>query len=236
MDKIEAIIFDLGGTLIDYEGFPHYWGDYYQEALRKVSDKLSLNLTEEQIDIAVETLKKYNPRLYPREIEYTPRFIFKDVFNGWRLAENRFDTAIQVFFNFFQQNLIVYPETEKVLNDLKANGYKIGILTDVPTGMPTELIIQDISLFEDKVDYFLSSVDCGFRKPNKKGIEIIAQSFGVRTQNIAFVGNEIKDIEAAKNAGAFSILINRDGEVKDYGEDFQISNLIEITGLLRLNE
>lgn len=122
------------------------------------------------------------------------------------------------------------------MNALKANGYKIGILTDVPTGMPTELIIQDISLFEDKVDYFLSSVDCGFRKPNKKGIEIIAQSFGVRTQNIAFVGNEIKDIEAAKNAGAISILINRDGEVKNYGEDFQISNLIEIIGLLRLNE
>lgn len=76
MDNVEAIIFDLGGTLIDYEGFPHYWGDYYQEALRTVSDKLFLDLTEEQINVAAETLKKYNPRLYPREILVHTRIYF----------------------------------------------------------------------------------------------------------------------------------------------------------------
>ncbi|QHT61030.1 HAD family hydrolase [Paenibacillus lycopersici] len=222
----------MGGTLIDYEGFPQYWGDYYVPAFKQVSDQLNLHAAEEHIHAAAETLKTYNPRLYPREIEYQPAYIFADVFHGWRIADEMIDTAIAAFFAYFQQTVMIYPETISVIDYLHVKGYKIGILTDVPTGMPTEVLMQDIRAFEDKIDYFLTSTDCGYRKPNAKGIEIIAERFGVDVSKIAVVGNEKKDVAAAINAGTVSILINRESTTKDYGEDLRISQLTEIIHLM----
>ncbi|TDF91862.1 HAD family hydrolase [Paenibacillus piri] len=232
LNKIEAVIFDLGGTLINYEGFSYYWGDYYEQAFQHVSAALDLNVSSEQLNAAIETLKLYNTRLYPREVEYTPAHIFSDVFKGWKFQDISLDAAIRAFFQFFQRSVIVYPETVEVIDDLKRNGYRIGILTDVPTGMPTELIIQDIQSFKHHIDYFLSSVDCGFRKPNKKGIEMISERFGVEMDRIVFVGDEEKDIQAAQNAGAASVLINREHHNKCYGELIQIADLIEFRELL----
>lgn len=228
LNKIRAVIFDLGGTLINYEGFPLYWGDYYEQAFRNVSEKLSLHLSDNQIQLASEALKKHNPRLYPREVEYTPTFIFADVFKEWDITDHSLNKAIGIFFEFFRRNVVVFPETIQLLENLNKRGYKIGVLTDVPTGMPTELILQDINAFKDNIDFFLSSIDCGFRKPNKKGIELISEKFGIDLQNIAFVGDEEKDIQTAKNAGVMSFLINRDKRNKSYGEDIQIKSLIEL--------
>jgi putative hydrolase of the HAD superfamily len=140
--------------------------------------------------------------------------------------------AIKAFFEFFQRSVIIYPDTVEVLEYLKDNGYKIGILTDVPTGMPTEIIIEDIESFKDKIDYFLSSIDCGFRKPNKRGIEILSKNFRTDIKHIVFVGDEEKDVQAAKNAGVTSILINRNEASKNYSEDIQIKSLVELTTFL----
>ena len=51
-------------------------------------------------------------------------------------------------------------------------------------------------------------------------------------REIAFVGDEIKDVQCAKNAGAVSVLINRTGETKDYGQDYEIKDLQEIIPLI----
>ncbi|CAG7658919.1 HAD family hydrolase [Paenibacillus allorhizosphaerae] len=232
LQDIDAFIFDLGGTLINYEGFPIYWGGYYDEAFKAVSYKLNLNLSEKHIKTSTEILKNYNPRINPREFEYNPRLVFSDVIKEWDHSTVMIDDVIESFFQYFQRNVCVFPDTVEVLEYLKDNHYKVGVLTDMPTGMPTELIIRDITTIKDMIDLFLSSVDCGFRKPNKKGLEIIANSFGVNLKNIVYIGDEEKDIKTAKNAGAVSILINREKKTISYGEDIQINSLSEIKWLL----
>jgi len=57
---------------------------------------------------------------------------------------------------------------------------------------------------------------------------LISEKFGIDLQNIAFVGDEEKDIQTAKNAGVMSFLINRGKRNKSYGEDIQIKSLIEL--------
>ena len=37
-----VIVFDLGGTLMRYEGMPHSWISYYQAAFEAVRDRFSL--------------------------------------------------------------------------------------------------------------------------------------------------------------------------------------------------
>ena len=45
---------------------------------------------------------------------------------------------------------------------------------------------------------------------------------------MAFVGDEKKDVECAKNARAIAVLINRSGEEKNYGQDYTIRRLDEL--------
>ena len=42
---------------------------------------------------------------------------------------------------------------------------------------------------------------CGYRKPNRKGIEYIADAFGIKVSELLFVGDEKKDEDTANNAG-----------------------------------
>ena len=51
-------------------------------------------------------------------------------------------------------------------------------------------------------------------------------------REIAFIGDEIKDVMCAKGAGAVSVLINRTGETKDFGQDYEIKDLREVIGLI----
>ncbi len=47
----------------------------------------------------------------------------------------------------------------------------------------------------------------------------------ISTKEMVFVGDEEKDILCAANAGVYSILINRDGGIKNFGQDQEIDSL-----------
>ena len=233
MKDIRAIIFDLGGTLINYEGIPLYWGDYYINAFENVKKNLTLELSNKQIFESIEILKKYNPRLYPREIEYESEYIFSHVTQGWNIKANDIADIVKNFFAFFRKNVIVYPDTLEVLQWLKGQSYKTGILTDVPTGMSEELVDMDICSFKSMIDYCISSIKCGYRKPNKSGLDMLSKLLDTKVTNMIFIGDEEKDIFTAKNAGCISILLNRNGLKKEYGQDYEISSIMEIINILK---
>ncbi len=220
--------------MINYEGLPLYWGDYYRNAFLNVKESLALKLSDKQIDESIEILKKYNPRLYPRENEYDSEYIFLHVTQNWNIKENDIMNIVYSFFEYFRRNVIVYPDTLEVLQWIKGQAYKTGILTDVPTGMPDELIDIDISSFRNMIDYCVSSVKCGYRKPNKSGLDMLSELLDTKISNMIFIGDEEKDIKTAKNAGCISILINRSEVNKAYGQDYEISSLSEIIGILKL--
>lgn len=55
----------------------------------------------------------------------------------------------------------------------------------------------------------------------------------VKLSDIVFVGDEEKDMACARNAGAYAVLINREGVLKDYGQDREIHTLTELLQLFR---
>lgn len=60
--------------------------------------------------------------------------------------------------------------------------------------------------------------DIGYRKPNVKGLQIIAKELCVPVQEIMYIGDEEKDIICANNAGAVSVLIDREDKKYEYGQ------------------
>jgi putative hydrolase of the HAD superfamily len=230
-----ALGFDLGETLVTYRDTPLSWTDLYGKALRSVAAAVGRELSEEAIRGAEAILARNNTRLHPRTREIPADVIFGEILASWSWPRSLLADVAGVFFGFFQQRLSVYPETLAVLRALKARSARIGVLTDVPYGMPRHLVERDLAEagLREYVDVLLTSVDVGHRKPAPEGFRRLAETLGVAVEKLIYVGNERKDITGSKAAGARAVLIaRRDGDAsEEYGQDAAIRSLSELTEL-----
>lgn len=160
-----VLVFDLGGTLMEYEGMPLSWLAYYPKGFAAVNKGFALELTEEEIACSVEVLKGYNPRYCPREAEIAPEKIFGDAIRHWR-KKPPVEQVIAQFFAGIELSPRIYEDTVPALSLLRGAGYKIACLTNLPSGMPDALFREGIQDLAEKLDYYLSSGSCGFRKPH----------------------------------------------------------------------
>lgn len=221
---MKVIVFDIGRTLMEYENMPLSWLEFYKDGFRYVRKELGLNITEEDIDKSFEVLKRYNPRINPREVDVTPEVIFGEATAHWQ-GEYTLSDIINKFYESMNLTAYIYPETIDFLDNLKAEGYKIAALTDVAIGMPDEL---HKSYFPELLPYFdmyVSSISCGYRKPNPKGLSDIAEKFGVVASEMIMIGDEEKDIKTAKRFGCKAVLIDRRNRNADFGQDYTVMDL-----------
>ena len=228
---VKVIVFDIGGTLMEYRGMPNVWTDYYQNAFEHVRQSLKLELRDEDITKSVELLKAFNPRIHYREIEYQPEQIFKSVTDHWN-SEVPIDRIIFAFFESMHLSSYIYPETISELKRLKAHGIKIATFTDVATGMPDELHKSYFMVLQPYLDLYVSSLSCGYRKPNPKVLQDIAAFFGVSPNEMLMIGDEEKDIQTAKRFGCRSVLIDRHKTGRDCGQDYTIATLQEVDDII----
>ena len=229
---MKVIVFDIGGTLMEYKNMPLSWLDFYKDGFRYVRSELSLNITENDIDKSFDVLKSYNPRINPREVDVTPEVIFSEATAHWQ-GKFELSDVINKFYESMNLTTYIYPETLDLLDKLKAEGYKIAALTDVASGMPDEL---HKSYFPELLPYFdmyVSSISCGYRKPNPKGLSDIAESFGVASSKMIMIGDEEKDIKTAKRFGCKSVLIDRRNRNVDFGQDYTVTDLNGLCEVLK---
>lgn len=227
---MDAIVFDIGQTLAYYP-IPLNWSALYRPAFEHVEDKLNLKISEEEFEHIGATLRKYNTRINPREEEVSSDIIFKEIIGGTNLPVDLIEDIKREFYLFFRRDVVVYDEVEDTLKELRKRNILTATLSDVAYGMDNKYALDDISEVVDLIDFPYTSNDTGYRKPNKNGLLFIASKMNVPIEKIAFVGDEKKDIECAKNAGAISVLINRTDEEKNYGQDYTIQSLTELLNL-----
>jgi putative hydrolase of the HAD superfamily len=226
---MKAIGFDLGHTLAGDDNIPLSWKSLYREALIDALCKCNVTIDDGKIAIGEEILLKYNTRTNYREIEISSDIIFSEILIKWEMnTETNLNIIKKAFFSYFQRNVKLYDDTISTLKSLKKQGVKIGILTDVPYGMDKKLVLADIEEFKEYVDIILTSVDVGYRKPNKHGFMQLAKELGVALNEMIYVGDEKKDIIGANSLGIYSILINRTNNNIDYGQKATIKELSEL--------
>lgn len=228
---IKAAAFDLGGTLVQY---PLYWRPLYRPALEKAAQDCNIVLTEEMFTAAYDILMKYNTRENPREYEVTSDIIFAEILLSWHCQA---DTEIvkSAFFSFFNADAAPFPEARETLLYLKQAGIQTGILTDAPYGMDNKLALQGISTLSNLIDFFVSSVDAGCRKPHGAGYQKLLAYFAVSPDEMLYIGDEEKDVIGANNLGIISVLINRSDTRKDFGQAYTVNSLSEIQQIIDPN-
>ena len=228
---IKAVVFDIGETLVRYNK-PLNWSKLYRPALRKMADDCNIKFSENDYENAIYVLKKYNTRIKPREKEVSSDTIFNEIIEVTNHDISKIEEFKGSFYSFFRNDAVIFPEVEDTLKKLNAKRIVVGTLTDVAYGMDNKYALEDIALIIKYIQYPYTSNDIGYRKPNAKGLQLIANQLELDTKNIIFVGDEMKDIQCAENAGAVSVLINRNNEKKNFGQDYEISNLQELLGII----
>ena len=168
----------------------------------------------------------------PLEVDVTPKVIFSEATSHWQ-GEFILSDVINKFYESMNLTAYIYPETLDFLDKLKAEGYKIAALTDVAIGMPDEL---HKSYFPELLPYFdmyVSSISCGYRKPNPKGLSDIAENFGVVPSEMIMIGDEEKDIKTAKRFGCKSVLIYRRDKNANFGQDYTVTDLNKLWEMMK---
>lgn len=235
---IRAIGFDLGDTLLFYRDTPMSWVALYPDALAAVAKSCQAQPSAEQIARAKEILTQHNTRVVPRTEEIPAEKIFSSILKAWELEPGQhIVSAIEAYFTFFQQRMSAYPETVNVLETLRTKGVPTGILTDVAYGMPRTFVQRDISGagITNLFNVLLTSVEVGVRKPEPTGYLELAKRLNIEPSQMLYIGNEPKDVIGARQAGAVSAFLDRDGSGANHGQDFTCSSLTDIFEILSGN-
>lgn len=232
LENIKLFVFDLGGTLMEYKGMHLSWTGYYKSGFEYVNKQLGLNLSEQQIAEAIQIFTDYNPAVNPREKEIDPEIIFKDIIKDWGTSIP-VSKIIEVFFESLKLEPVIYEDSIPALKSLKESGFKIAAMTDVATGMPDLMHKNYVTPLLPYFDLYVSSLSCGYKKPNPKGLQDISDYFGITPENMVMTGDTSRDVNAAKNIGCRSILINRSGgRPQNLGQNFTVTNVLEILKLI----
>lgn len=224
---IKAIVFDIGQTLVEYKK-PLNWSELYRPAFESVADACGYTFTDNHFQYAGQVLTKYNTRINPRDKEVTSDQIFSEIISGMDIPMKDIEKVKTHFYAYFKRDAYVYEDVKETLKRLSEKGILLGTLSDVAYGMDNMYALEDISEVIKYIDYPCTSNDIGYRKPRGEGLQFLAKKMRINIKKMAFVGDEEKDIMCAVNAGAYSVLINRSGNVKNYGQDKEIRTLDEL--------
>jgi len=227
-----TILFDLGGTLVQYYDKPEY-PEILEQALAEVRAFLDAGgLLHVSQEIMWQRAQEENHEAEDhrvRPLEERLSRIFK--LDGLIEPDAEMDMCRRFLRPVFARGRC-YEDTMPTLEELKARGFGMAIVTNTPWGAPAEPWREEIERhgLGDLVDAIVCCTDVGWRKPAKQIFEFALVKLRASPQQCIFVGDHPRwDVAGARAAGIEAVLIDRRGTIRDDGEN-PIRNLHELWG------
>ena len=241
--KIRALVFDLGNTLIYFEGA---WPEVMQKADQELL--VSLNAAGLELDEANflqlfrQRLNEYYKQREAEFIEHTTAYVLRNVLQEMganEVDEQVLESSLKSLYAVTQQHWRVEDDSIPTLTALRQEGYPIGFISNAGNDADVQHQVDGGQL-RSYTDFVLSSAACGVRKPNPRIFEIALQNWDFAPEQVAMVGDTLgADILGARNAGLFSIWLTRHADTPANREhadtihaDAQIETLSELPALL----
>ncbi len=228
--RIQAVLFDLGGTLVDERDFAE-WVDIARELFLDVQpDELAHAHTEvehaddgadfaaDPHDVVVEFWRRVLSRAAGREVETATAERF------WERVR-----ASQT-----ERSLPVFSDVRRCLDALRAEHRRLGIVSNSSSEASVRRILDRAGIL-DAFERIVSSGTEGIAKPNPEIFRRAVQRFGLRPEETLYVGNLPRtDAAAASSAGLHAAWLNRDGT--GLGAPNEITSLLEVPLVVRALE
>lgn len=225
--RIEAVLFDLGGTLVDVRDFlgwaalaRHLYLDLEPDALRHA-------FTEVERELDVRPLGRSEPDAL---VEFWRRTLS-------RAAERELDAEVAERFvasvvSAAERPVALYSDVRRCLDTLQDGRRRLGIVSNSQSEASVRRILDRTGI----VNYFERVVSSGSEGVSKPDPEIFLRAvrrLGVLPGGTLYVGNlEHTDALAAEAAGLHGVWLNREGTGLG-GETPEITSLLEVPSLVR---
>jgi HAD superfamily hydrolase (TIGR01549 family) len=211
-NKIKAVVFDVGETLVDETRMWRQWAAY-------------LGVPESAVLAALDTVIARRGHHHEALRSFRPGLDIKTAY-----AEQA-ETGGRVIFA--KDDL--YPDALPCLSALRDRGYRIGIAGNQPAEAEDSLRECGFT-----ADFVASSARWGVEKPSPVFFAKVRQAAGVDAAALAYVGDRLdNDVGPAQAAGMTGIFIERGpwGRIhatwpEAAAVDFKIHGLMEIPGIL----
>lgn len=219
---IRAVVFDLDDTL-----YPEI--SYAEDGFRKAAAVLEGLYGVKNAYQKIRTL-----------FDEDRMGVFDRLCSSESLPEKAVEDAVDTYRNNQPEKLEFYPKTKDVLQYLRQNGFKTGIITD---GRPFSQRAKIRALgAEAYFDAIIVTDEIGreYRKPHPRAFEEMARKLNVRTEEMMYVGdNPQKDFAVKEYLPLKTVQIRTGGLYQDaeYRNDIVpdeiVADIREILELVR---
>lgn len=227
--KYQVVIFDLFGTLVD-----NFSTKEYQAILAEMSAVLNVSVGEfsklwrESFPMRVNGTHA----THQKSIDYICRRL------DCKATEKQIEKAAEIRLDYSIKTLKPRKDTVPTINQIKAKGYKVGLISDCSPETPT---VWPRTAFANLFDVTIFSCSVGMKKPDPRIYLLATEKLGVRPEDCLYIGDgSSHELTGALKVGMHPVLIRDPGETVDTHfidreDDWQgetISSLHEILNLL----
>ena len=210
---IKAVLFDLGGTLIYFDG---NWAEVAEAANRELYLHLQqqgLRLDEKLfLDEFRGRLEEYYLQRDTEFIEYTTAHVLRSLLAelGYpELADDTLAPSLKKLYAVSQAHWKPEEDALATLARLRGADYRLGVISNAADDADVQRLVDNAGI-RGYLDFVLSSAACGIRKPNPRIFQIALERWHLASSEAVMVGDTLgADILGARNAGIYSIWITR---------------------------
>lgn len=200
---IKAVVFDLDDTLF-------LESDYVQTGFACVEEYISKNyLVDVKKGLLYDLFLKDKRNVYDRALDSL----------GINYTKSDMEKLVEIYHNHIPRGIKLTDGALEVLKHLKTSGYKLGMITDGrPVGQNNKI---DCLGIRDLFDKIIITDDLGieFRKPNEKAFTLMAQTLGVKYEEMVYIGdNATKDFAVMKKLPIKTIQFIHHNRIYSIGE------------------
>ncbi len=211
--KIEAILFDMGGTIRscapnDAPRAP---------VMRQIIELLGVPGLPQEFDDKLSRRAKS----YKRWSEQTMCELAEDeIWMRWMLPDLPVELVraraarLNQLWHNARGERVIWPDAADVIRELTRRGYRLGLVSNTTSPLDAPRILQEIGVM-DCFEVLVLSVTHGRRKPHPAMFLDAVKSMQVQPECSAYVGDQPeRDVAGARSAGfGLSIILLQPGQV-----------------------
>ncbi len=212
MEPVLAVLFDYGHTLVDFHRTEEALRTAYEQIRARIEAVAYMEVPEildliERVARGVDATvrRSYEER---RLEELDPARLFGEALSiiGFDLPPDVIDHIVELDHSAYSNSITVEPEVLAVLERLRAEGFRLGLVSNV--SLRPDLMRQDLDRLGigPLLDGSVFSSEIGVRKPDPRIFQEALQRLGAEPAGTAFVGDRLyDDVGGAQTAGMRAI-------------------------------